>query len=125
MSMTTTETRDQDRCEIRSVDPAKVALGRTRLLADELCADLADTFGALADSNRVKIVHTLMDQELCVCDLAGVVGISESVVSQHLRILRSLRLVKRRRQGRMMYYSLDDQHVSNLLEVCLEHARDG
>jgi len=82
---------------------------------------LAETFGALADSNRAKIVYSLLEQELCVCDIAAVVGISESAVSQHLRILRNLRLVKQRKEGRMMYYSLDDDHIHKLLDVCLEH----
>lgn len=83
---------------------------------------LAETFSALADSNRSKIIYSLREHELCVCDLAAVVGISESAVSQHLRILRNLRLVKQRRQGRMAYYSLNDEHIETLLQVCLEHS---
>jgi len=86
---------------------------------------LAQTFSALGDSNRAKIIYSLMDGELCVCDIAAVVGISESAVSQHLRILRNLSLVKQRKSGRMMYYSVNDDHIGTLLEVCLEHARHG
>ena len=72
---------------------------------------------------RRKILFTLATTELCVCDLASVVGVSESAISQHLRVLRSLRWVKGRRAGRMVYYSLDDQHVSSLLKLELEHIR--
>ncbi len=93
-----------------------------RLQPDEVYTRLAETFSALADSNRAKIIYSLREHELCVCDLAAVVGVSESAVSQHLRILRNLRLVKQRRQGRMAYYSLNDEHIETLLQVCLEHS---
>lgn len=125
MSTETAKTGDLDQCDVRSVDQEMVELSRSRLLADEVYGRLAETFGALADSNRAKIIYTLMEHELCVCDLAGVVGISESAVSQHLRILRALRLVKQRKEGRMTYYSLNDDHMTTLLEVCLEHVRHG
>jgi DNA-binding transcriptional ArsR family regulator len=114
-----------DSCEVHAVDPAKVKKTREKLLDDQVYASLAETFGALADSNRAKIIYSLAEQELCVCDIACVVGISESAVSQHLRILRTLRLVKQRKEGRMMYYSLNDDHIRTLLTVCLEHASHG
>jgi ArsR family transcriptional regulator, lead/cadmium/zinc/bismuth-responsive transcriptional repressor len=114
-----------DRCEVHAVDRARVELTRERLLDDQVYASLAETFGALADSNRAKIIYSLLEQELCVCDIACVVGISESAVSQHLRILRTLRLVKQRKEGRMMYYTLNDDHIRTLLGVCLEHASHG
>lgn len=110
-----------DRCEVHIVHPEKVAKAKQGLLDDQVYADLAETFSALADSNRAKIVYSLIGQELCVCDLACVVGISESAVSQHLRILRTLRLVRQRKGGRMVYYSLNDDHIKTLLSVCLEH----
>ena len=112
-----------DRCEVRAVDKERVAYTKQHLLDDEVYAALAETFGALADSNRAKIIYSVADQELCVCDIACVVGISESAVSQHLRILRTLRLVKQRKDGRMMYYSLNDDHIRQLLETCLEHTK--
>ena len=114
-----------DKCDVRSVDREKVALAKAKLLGDETYASLSEVFSALGDSNRAKIVYSLLDQELCVCDIAGVVGISESAVSQHLRILRTLRLVRQRKEGRMMYYSLNDEHVNRLLGVCLEHVQHG
>lgn len=115
---------DADRCEVRSIHPERVALGRTLLLPDEVYAELAELFRALGDSSRAKIVFSLLQQELCVCDLAAVVGLSESAVSQHLRILRTLRLVRSRREGKVVYYSLDDDHIRMLLRVSQEHLGD-
>ena len=114
-----------NRHEIHTVDQKKVDETKRRLLDDEVYASLAETFSALADSNRAKIIYSLIGQALCVCDMACVVGISESAVSQHLRILRALRLVKQRKDGRMMYYSINDDHIQTLLDVCLEHAQQG
>ncbi len=107
------------------MDQEKVEEAKRRLLDDEVYTNLAETFAALADSNRAKIIYSLIEQELCVCDIACVIGISESAVSQHLRILRNLRLVKQHKDGRMMYYSLNDDHIRTLLDVCLEHAQHG
>src|SRR5207244_2115328 len=97
------------------------ARARARLEDEGAYIELAELFGALADATRAKIVHTLMHQELCTCDIAAVVGVSESGVSQHLRVLRSLRLVKSRRAGKFVYYSLDDAHVALLIQVGLAH----
>jgi DNA-binding transcriptional ArsR family regulator len=85
---------------------------------------LADIFAALADPSRAKIVYSLLHQELCTCDLAAIADISESAVSQHLKVLRRIRLIKSRRAGKVVYHSLDDAHIRTLLEVCLEHLRD-
>jgi len=114
-----------DQCGIHAVDQEKVDETKRKLLDDQVYAGLAETFAALADSNRAKIIYSLIGQELCVCDIACVIGISESAVSQHLRILRTLRLVRQRKDGRMMYYSLKDDHIQTLLDVCLEHAQHG
>ena len=92
-----------------------------RLLDEEVYIRLAETFRALGDVSRAKILYSLSKKELCVGELARVLGSSEPSVSQHLRVLRSLRLVKHHREGRMVYYSLDDQHIRTLLAVCLEH----
>jgi len=91
------------------------------MIPDDMLITLAETFSALADSNRMKILFSLATADLCVCDLASVVGVSESAISQHLRVLRSLRWVKGRRDGRLVYYSLEDQHVRDLLRMELEH----
>jgi len=82
---------------------------------------LADIFKALSDPGRVKIVLALALEELCVCDLAVVCNLSDSAVSHQLRILRNLKMVRNRREGKIMFYRLDDQHVSTLLHQSMEH----
>ena len=111
-------------CQTRCLHPADVARARKLMRDDAAYAALADLFGALADASRAKIVQALLQQELCTCDLAALIGISESGVSQHLRILRSLRLVKFRRAGKLVYYSLDDAHVALLVRTGLAHEGD-
>ena len=119
------QVRQPGQCEEQGVHPEAINAARIALISDEDLTDLAETFSALADSNRMKILFALATTELCVCDLASVVGVSESAISQHLRVLKSLRWVKGRRDGRMIYYSLADQHVRSLLELELEHIRGG
>ncbi len=87
----------------------------------ELGQQVAETFSAMGDPSRVLILLNLSREERCVSDLAALLGISESATSQHLRLLRTLRLVRARRQGRHVYYSLDDHHVRQLLSVAMEH----
>jgi ArsR family transcriptional regulator, lead/cadmium/zinc/bismuth-responsive transcriptional repressor len=117
-------TRDQtevDACVVRQVDAERVTQGRALLLDDQVYDDTAAIFRALGDPSRAKIVYSLLQQELCVCDLAAVCELSESSTSQHLRVLRGLRVVRLRRDGRMSYYSIDDDHIRVLLGVCLNH----
>jgi len=114
-------TKHEDKCEIWAVNKERTTEIKKRLPPGETFMALSDTFGALADPNRAKVLYVLEGQELCVCDIACVVGISGSAVSQHLRILRTLRLVKQRKAGRMVYYSLGDDHIRQLLDICLDH----
>lgn len=113
-----------DTCDVPGADPERVQRGRRALLDDEIYARLAEIFRTLADSSRARIVHSLLHQDLCTCDLAAITGLSEPAVSQHLRILRALRLVKSRREGKRVYYSLDDDHVRCLLDISLQHLAD-
>lgn len=101
------------------VDTERVEQGRKTLLADDAYADLVETFRVLVDTSRLKIVHSLLGQELCTCELAAITGNSESVASQHLRVLRQLRLVTSRRSGRRVFYRLQDTPVRSLLALCL------
>ena len=108
-------------CSVRQVDLEKVRKGRELLLGAEVYEQTASIFRALGDPSRAKIVFSLLQQELCVCDLAAVCDLSESATSQHLRVLKALRIVKLRRSGRMSYYSIEDDHVRVLLGVSLNH----
>ena len=92
-----------------------------RPLTDDLALDLAEVFGVLADSTRLKIIATLMEGEVCVCDIAGRLGLRQSTVSHQLRLLRDLRLVSFRKSGRTVYYQLRDAHVASLLRQALDH----
>ncbi|HYT68888.1 MAG TPA: metalloregulator ArsR/SmtB family transcription factor [Vicinamibacterales bacterium] len=85
---------------------------------------LADMFHILGDPTRVRIVDALSEGELCVCDIAEHVGISESAVSHQLRLMRSMRLVRGRREGRCVYYTLDDQHILSLFQQGLRHVTE-
>jgi ArsR family transcriptional regulator len=91
------------------------------ILDDRAAAGLAETFQALADPTRVRIISALLDDELRVYDLAGLVGMTQSAVSHQLRLLRGLGLVKFRKEGRNVIYSLDDDHIRDLFQRGLEH----
>jgi ArsR family transcriptional regulator, lead/cadmium/zinc/bismuth-responsive transcriptional repressor len=85
---------------------------------------LADLFSILGDPTRVRIVDALSEGELCVCDIAEHVGLSESAVSHQLRLMRSMRVVRGRREGRCVYYTLDDQHILSLFQQGLRHVSE-
>lgn len=97
---------------------------RTQLFDTELVADLAETFKVLGHATRVRILDVLSRQELCVGDIAEVLGLSESAVSHQLRLLRSARLVRQRRAGQQMFYALDDHHVIRLFAQAHEHVQE-
>ncbi len=95
------------------------------LVDDGTAARLAETFKALSDPTRVRIVSLLRDAELCVCDLAAALDMEQSAVSHQLRTLRDRRLVRRRREGRQIFYTLDDDHVADLFRRGLDHVLHG
>lgn len=101
--------------------PREVAEARAALHDDDVYIALAETFRALGDSSRAKIVCLLMRREMCVTDLAAVVGVTESAVSQHLRILRGQSLVRHRRDGQHVFYTLVDEHIEQIVGIGLEH----
>ena len=94
------------------------------LIGPEAVTDLAETFRTLGDPTRVRILDALSHGELCVCDLAALVRMSESAVSHQLRLLRNLRLVRPRREGRMVFYALDDEHIITLFRTGLRHVQE-
>jgi DNA-binding transcriptional ArsR family regulator len=113
-----------DACEVRLVDPARVRSVQASLPDADVVGELAGVFGLLSDPSRLRLLASLLEGgELCVCDLAAAAGMAESTTSHALRLLRAHRVVKARRAGRMMHYSLRDGHVRMLLDVALEHVR--
>ena len=113
-----------DVCEIRSVDKKKVRSVMKSMLTDDEAINLSETFSVLADPTRTKIIYALSNEELCVCDIASILGMSVSAISHQLRILRNMRLVKFRKDAKMVYYSLDDAHITTLFHEGLKHVRE-
>ena len=113
-----------DVCDVPCLHPETVRAARESLLSSDDARELAATFGVLADPTRLRLVAALAERELCVCDLANVLGLRQSTVSHQLRLLRALRVVRVRKAGRVAYYSLDDAHVAGLLAQGLEHVRE-
>lgn len=105
----------------KCINPKQVEKTLSQLPAIEEVAGMAEIFKALSDPSRLRIVTTLLVREHCVCDIAAMSGQSDSAVSHQLRILRSLRVVKNRREGKIVYYSLDDDHVRSLIQMSLDH----
>ncbi len=107
------------------MNPRAVEAARGQLIDGAAAARLAETFRVLGDPTRVRIIHALSLGELCTCDLAAVLGMSESTVSHQLRMLRLLNLVKSRREGRVVHYSLDDEHIRRLFADSYRHVMEG
>lgn len=112
---------DFDRCDVLCIHEDAVSEVRQQMIGDNEAQALADTFKTLADPTRVKMLFALLNRELCVCDLAAVIGASDSAVSHQLRMLRTQKLVKYRREGKIMFYSLTDSHIRTLFKQAIEH----
>jgi DNA-binding transcriptional ArsR family regulator len=115
-----------DRCDVLAVDPERVRAVRERLVTAATAERMAAVFKVLADPSRCRLVAAIIEAgELCVCDLAATVGMSDSNVSHHLRVLRAHGLVRARRAGKMVFYSPDDAHIRVLLDITREHIKHG
>jgi len=111
-----------ERCETECLHPEQVAPLLGKVVNRERADEVAETFALFADGSRARILHALtLTDELCVCDLALLLGISQSALSHQLRLLRARRVVARRKAGRMMYYRLADDHVRHVLADGLRH----
>ena len=113
-----------DSCGVRIVHTARVQKAKKKAVPESRILRLAVVFKVLGDPTRLKIVTALQGGEMCVCDLAAYLNLTESAVSHQLRRLRELSLVKNRRQGQILFYSLDDDHVEDLLKTALEHVME-
>ncbi|MHB1126699.1 MAG: ArsR/SmtB family transcription factor [Bacillota bacterium] len=111
-----------DVCEVFCSDVQKVELLKGKLVDT---AGLSMVFKALADETRLKIVYALSMEELCVCDTANLVGVTVQAASHHLRLLRNLGLAKYRKEGKLVYYSLDDEHVIRMIREAAAHHKEG
>ncbi len=113
-----------EQCDCRCIHQERVQAAREHALPSRENEQLAALFKAMGDPNRLRILWALDREEMCVCDLALFVGVSESAVSHQLRQLRQLQLVSNRREGPVLYYRLNDNHVSSLIHLALEHLRE-
>ena len=111
-------------CEITYIDRKKVSSVMKKMKPETTMQQLAETFKVLGDPTRTKIIFALSQEELCVCDIANLLGATQSAVSHQSRILRNMRLVKYRKEGKMVFYSLDDEHIKNLFSECLRHVEE-
>jgi len=115
---------EKDGCRVRVVHLERVAKANRDAVREYELDRLAQAFKALGDPTRLKIVMALLGGEMCVCDLSAFLRLSESAVSHQLRRLKDLGLVRNRRDGQILYYALDDEHVTGLLSLGLDHARE-
>ena len=113
-----------DTCEIQFVDEKRVKKVQKVMKSSEAITALAETFKILGDPTRIRIAFALSKEELCVCDIANLLGVSQSVVSHSLRTLRQMKLVRFRKEGKIAYYTLDDEHINNLLDVGFHHVEE-
>lgn len=112
-------------CDGNIVHEEAVQAVRQQWLPEGVLVDAANFFKVMGDGTRFRILYALDKEELCVCDLAQVLEMSVSAISHQLKRLRDSQLVKSRREGKNVFYSLDDEHVGMMLKGCVEHAREG
>lgn len=111
-------------CKVSSIHKEKVCRIKRVMKPEETIFRLADAFSALSDPTRVKIIFALLEDELCVCDMANLLGLSPPAISYQLRILRNLRIVSYRKEAKMVFYSLSDGHIKKLFSQGLEHVEE-
>ena len=111
-------------CCVTYVNTAAVAAIASQMPQPAAMTAMAETFKLLGDATRLRIIYALSRGELCVCDLAAMLGVGTTTISTHLRLLRSSRLVRFRRDGKLVYYTLEDAHIGRLLAECLDHVQD-
>jgi len=116
--------KSNKKCDITFIHEDRVKSARKALRDDETTLELSDTFKVLSNPTRLKIVLALTKEELCVCDIAALLGMTESAISHQLRMLRNLRLVKYHKNGKMAYYSLDDEHIEDLIRIATRHVEE-
>lgn len=118
------EQKDIERCEYIHVHEDIVNQVEQNMPDEEILYDLAELFKIFGDSTRIKILYVLFESEMCVCDIAQLLGMSQSAISHQLRSLKQSKLVKYRREGKTVFYSLSDSHVRTILDQGMEHVSE-
>ena len=112
---------ESHKCDSDCIRPEKVDGARKDLPDNSTTQKVVEMFKALGDATRLKMLMALTKEELCVCELAKLLGLTISAISHQLRLLRTMNLVKFRKEGRIVFYSLDDEHIKQLIEITLDH----
>lgn len=110
-----------EKCEFSVIHEDTLQKVKEKMPEDQVLISVAELFKVFGDPTRIKIISALMQSEMCVCDLTALLDVSQSAISHQLRILKQTRLVKYRREGKVVYYSLDDEHISNIFKAGYEH----
>ena len=122
--MTDHEQKDIESCSFLCIHEDTVKQVLSEMPDDETLYDLAELFKVFGDSTRIKILYALFEAELCVCDIAQLLGLTQSAVSHQLRVLKSCQLVKPRKDGKTVFYSLADDHVRKIIAQGMEHIQE-
>lgn len=115
---------NDEKCEVTLIHEDNVKKAVNELPDDELIADLSDMFKIFGDQTRMKILMALESGELCVCDIAAVMNMSQSAISHQLRVLKQSNIVKTRRDGKVVYYSISDEHVKDIFDIAMIHVQE-
>ena len=110
-----------DKCEVTIIHQDIIDEVRSKLAPEEKLYDLAELFKVFGDTTRIKIISALFESEMCVCDITALLGMKQSAISHQLRVLKQAGLVKYRRAGKVVYYSLDDEHVKRIFDQGFAH----
>ncbi len=116
--------KEKEVCESAFVNEKKVSAIKKKMKTEPTMQMLSETFKVLSDPTRIKIIFALSQEELCVCDIINILGKTKHAISYHLRILRNMRLVKHRKEGKLVFYSLDDNHINNLFKEGVKHVEE-
>ena len=115
---------EQDLIEQSFIDVEKINKVKNKMPKEDLLFDMAETFKVFGDSTRMKIISALLEEELCVGEIANITNSTQSAISHQLRVLKQAKLVKIRKEGKIVYYSLDDEHVRKIYEIGKEHIEE-
>ena len=113
-----------NKCDCNFIHDEIVGKVKNKMPEDEKLYDLADLFKVFGDTTRIKIIYALFEEEMCVCDIADLLNMTQSAISHQLRVLKQARLVKFRKEGNTVYYSLDDNHVNQIFNCGLCHIEE-
>ena len=112
-------------CDCNIIHEESVEKAKRVMLADDVLLDIADFYKALSDSTRIKIISILCEHELCVCDISSILNMTKSAVSHQLQNLKEMNLIKGRKAGKQVYYSLADDHVREVFDISRRHVEEG